>query len=148
MKDLKDWVTFRPWERHSLVLVMAGFYYIATGILYFGLIPLGPRERALRAAAEVMPLDYWGFVFIFVGILSILSSVWPAINEKWGYVLLTGFSAGWAAVYLVGILFYGTGSVNYSYVWIWLFHAFTWWAISGLMNPDRRAVERYGRRRN
>lgn len=144
MARFKEFFKLRPWERHSLVLSVFGVYFIAQGLLVLTFLPEGPRFDALIAARRWFSLEAWAFIFILVGCFSIVSSRWPSISDKWGYMLLTGFSAGWGAFYLVGVLLYDADHSFLSYVLIWWALAFSHWAISGLVNPDRRMRGRNG----
>lgn len=130
----------RPWRRHSLVLLVAGLAYIFIGIQY-DLTELSPaRATALVVALRWAPIQVWGGAWILVGALSIISSRWPPIMESWGYMVLTGFSAGWAATYATGVILGESPASNLSSAITWALLAFMWWAISGLINPDRVAV--------
>jgi hypothetical protein len=130
----------RPWKRHSLILMVAGVIYVFVGIQYILTESTPGRERALKVILQVAPLPFWGSVFVFAGLLTILSSRWPPLTETWGYIVLTSLSAGWASTYLMGILFMDSPSSNSSQVFLWGCLAFLWWGISGLLNPDRTAV--------
>lgn len=133
---LHPWKAVRPWKRHSLVLMVAGAVYILVGVSYITTVPTRSREVALKIALDWMPIQGWGIIFIFAGVLGIISSRWPPISETWGYTVLTGLSAGWATFYLVGVLFEGAPATNLSAVLSWGVIAFLWWAISGLINPE------------
>ena len=82
-----------------------------------------------------MTYELWGFVFMTVGVLAIISSRWPPVSETWGYQALTGLSAGWAAFYLMGVLFHDSSPSNLSGFLSWGLIGFLWWAVSGLVNP-------------
>lgn len=125
----------RPWRRHSLVLLVAGLVYIAIGISFITTEPTPARQVALALAFFWAPIEFWGGVFIFAGMMAIISSRWPPISKTWGYMVLTGLSAGWAAFYLMGIFFYHSPKQNISGTLSWGLIAFLWWAISGLRNP-------------
>lgn len=135
-----NYLSLRPWSRHSLVLLVAGFVYIAIGVAYISDVLSEERQAALVVALNIMPLYYWGFVFSLAGIAAILSSRWPPRHEKWGYVALTGISSGWAAAYFLGVVFHLTPISNITSVLIWSLTAFLWWAISGLSNPPQSLV--------
>lgn len=135
------WKGFRPWKRHSLVLLVAGFVYIATGVTFLLSDPTYDRREALHFALELMPIQGWGVVFILAGLLAIISSKWPPVSETWGYSVLTGLSAGWSAFYLTGIMFSTAPNGNLTGVLAWGLLAFMWWAISGLVNPPDRVEE-------
>jgi hypothetical protein len=135
---------FRPYGRHSLVLLMAGLSFVAMGISKFFYVPNGPRIQALVIAVEHMPIEAWGIVFISVGILVIISSRWPYHAAGWGYALLTGLSIGWSATYLLGVLLRDSSIGNLTLACYWGLLAFLWWSISGLLNPDRAAELREG----
>jgi hypothetical protein len=83
-----------------------------------------------------MPVDAWGVVWVAVGLCALLSARWPPQSEKWGYTLLAGLSALWAAFYLLGALFMGAGGSNLTGALVWGLMAVLWWAISGLLNPE------------
>lgn len=128
-------LALRPWKRHSLVLAVAGTVYALVGISYIVSDPTPSREAALKLAIHWMPLPIWGCVWIFTGFLAFLSSRWPPASETWGYTTMTALAAGWAAFYLVGIVFMNAPAQGFSGVLVWGLVAFMWWAISGLVNP-------------
>ncbi len=120
----------------------------ATGVAYLNTVLPPERELALEVIVNPVSIQFWGIVFIICGLLSVLSSRWPKYSEKWGYYVLTGFSAGWAAAYLGSIIFDRSPFNNITTAFLWSLVAFLWWAISGLINPpatiiivDRRASE-------
>lgn len=134
--------TLRPWTRHSLVLLVAGWAYIVIGLTYAvgGANPA--RESSMRfqiqylfLGREGLPLSIWGAVFIAVGIASIISSRWPPFSETWGYTSMTGLSVLWAGCYAAGMAF-GAPVQNLSGVITWSLIGFLWWAISGLVSPE------------
>lgn len=132
----KKWGALRPWRRHSLVLLVAGLVYIGIGASYL-VAPISYlREEALYYALWWFSLDVWGCIWIFVGLMSIISSRWPPISETWGYTLLTGQSAAWCGFYLAGVALHGSAAINLASAATWALVAFLWWAISGLLNPD------------
>jgi hypothetical protein len=130
----------RPWKRHSLILMVGGFLYALIGFLFFQLPPNPGRESSLKVVLQVAPLEFWGSVFMFSGLLSMISSRWPPFSEKWGYMVLTGMSSGWASTYLLGVIFFDSPSGNWFQALVWSVLAFMWWAISGLSNPDHSGV--------
>lgn len=131
---------FRPWKRHSLVLVVAGCIFAFVGIGYILSTPNENRNRSLTVVLRIAPIEFWGGVFILAGILSMLSSTWPRHAEKWGYAVLTGLSLGWGSTYLTGIIFTGSPWVNINGFFVWGLLGFFLWAISGLQNPDKTVV--------
>ncbi|MBA2952103.1 hypothetical protein GON03_18990 [Nocardioides sp. MAH-18] len=134
MNPYRHLLTLRPWQRHSLVLAVAGAVYVCIGLSYIFSEATPSREASLQLAISWMPLPAWGGVWILVGLLAILSSRWPPASETWGYTTMTGLSAGWAAFYAVGIIM-GAPHQGISGVLAWGLVAFLWWAISGLVNP-------------
>jgi hypothetical protein len=86
---------------------------------------------------NLLPVKGWGLVFISVGMMAILSSRWPAFAETWGYMLLTGLSAGWSATYWLSLLLHNAPVTNITAGLVWALMAFMWWAVSGLVNPVR-----------
>lgn len=133
----RRFIGLRPWTRHSLVLLVAGMVYVCIGIVYVGTPPGGPTWEALVVARDWFSLDQWAFLWIVVGVLSMVSSKWPPVAEKWGYMALTGLAAGWGAFYVLGVIFGPNtlGSAAVGLVW-WLI-GFMWWAISGLISPEQ-----------
>lgn len=135
------WLGLRPIRTHSLVLTVAGLVYIAIGITYLSAEPTPQRLQALKYALN-FGLDYneWGYVWIFVGVLSIVSSRWPPVSETWGYMLLTGQGSAWALFLAAGIVFGQAPPSNFNGVFAWGLLAFMWWAISKLVNPEVRLL--------
>lgn len=140
VEDARPWLGIRPWRRHSLVLLVAGLAYVAIGLSLILTELTPPRAQALEVALKRMPIDVWGCVWIAAGILCVISSRWPPIVETWGYMVLTGLSAGWSATYGLGVIFAHSPASNWSSAITWALMAFLWWAISGLINPDRVVV--------
>lgn len=130
----------RTWKRHDLILSVAGCMYVMIGVAFVLAEPSHTRDVALAIILRIAPFPFWGWVFIGVGAVSIISSKWPPSAETWGYVVLTGFSTGWGSAYLMGILFAGAPWVNINGFLIWGMLGFLWWAISGLVNPDTVVV--------
>jgi len=146
MIAFKEWIKFKPWRRHSLVLFMGCLTYITFG---FSLIELNdplPERQAVvfSAALGIMPLFGWGLLFIIVGLIAGVSSVWPIKSGNWGYPVLTGLASAWSGVYLMGYLLGDATVVNLRLSLNWALNAFLWWSISGLVNPDRRLAPRDG----
>ena len=133
-------VRIRPWKRHSLILMVAGFLYAVVGFAYTTAAPNPGRARSLSFILEIAPQQFWGGLFIFSGILTMVSSIWPKDSGPWGYMILTGLSTGWSSIYLIGLLFFGSTTMNVTQIVLWAILAFMWWAISGLINPDEVVV--------
>lgn len=129
------WRGIRSFERHSLVLSVAGAVYVLIGVSLILSDPTPSRIASLRYALRLLDFSQWGVVFIFAGLLSILSSRWPPISETWGYQALTGLSAGWACFYLTGVVFGDAPTQSLSGFLSWGLIGFMWWAVSGLVNP-------------
>lgn len=145
MRIKREYWGFRPWKRHSTILMVVGILYVLIGFLYIVSEPSKGRERALAVVLQIAPVQFWGGLFMLAGTLAMISSKWPPISATWGYMVLTGLSAGWAATYLMSILFFNAPPVNSTQVLLWGILAFMWWAISGLLNPDKTAVTNNGR---
>lgn len=145
MTTFRRWWGLRPWKRHSTILMVVGFLYVLVGFQYIVAGPTEPREKALAVLLQFAPVEVWGAVFICAGVLSMVSSRWPPIAETWGYMVLTGLSAGWSATNLTGILFFHAPATGVTQVILWGCLGFIWWAISGLLNPDKTAVTNHAR---
>lgn len=128
----------RPWTRHSTVLLVAGAFYFILGLLYI----LGRNAVEAKSAAYLFSkwfdLNWLGSVWMFVGTLTIISTVWPPISKTWGYSIMTGLSAAWASFYAVDIVFMDGPVWQINGALMWGFIAFMWWAISGLVDPEKR----------
>lgn len=137
----RHYVGIRPWTRHSLVLLVAGTVYICIGAVYFNTPENSPTWNALTMAREWFSLNVWGFVWISVGVMAILSARWPPRVETWGYMALTSLSAGWGAFYILGVIFGRNSMGSLAVGMMWLLVAFLWWAISGLISPELERVK-------
>lgn len=133
----RRWTRLRPWTRHSTVLLVAGLVYIFIGLSYTLAGEGDARKTALAVALSWMPLNVWGYIFMGAGLLSVVSTRWPEFMETWGYMVLTGLSASWAAFYGTGVIFLEAPSTGWTGTFLWGLVAFLWWAISGLLNPGR-----------
>lgn len=129
----------RPFERHSLVLLVAGTVYIMIGGSMASNPPTTGSIEALHYALRVTEYDNWGLVFCFAGFLSIVSSRWPPVSETWGYTCMTGLSTAWSLFYAAGVLFHNAPTIFLVATLQWGLVAFLWWAISGLINPKIKA---------
>jgi hypothetical protein len=132
---LHPWRGIRRFERHGLVLFVAGTVYVLIGIAYLVSDPLPSRKEQLHYALNILDYNHWGYVFIGIGLLAILSSRWPPASETWGYQALTGQSVAWAGFYIAGILFHGAPWSGITGALLWGIIGFMWWAVSGLVNP-------------
>lgn len=108
---------------------------MALGIAYYGSEITPERAKALEVALQWLSIKSWGAIFIVAGASAAISARYPPVAERWGYMVLTGLSSGWAAVYALGILVGDAPSSNATIVLLWGLVAFLWWAISGLLNP-------------
>jgi len=126
----------RPWQRHSLVLAVAGLVYLLIGVLFFVTPITDDRRASLELALRLMPMHIWGVVWCLVGGLAFASTRWPPQSKTWGYTAMTGLSAAWGSTYLLGIILLGSPATGLTGAVVWYLLAFLWWAISGLVNPD------------
>lgn len=140
---MRRWSELRPYERHSLVLMVAGLVYIGLGVAFLNADPLsGLQKRQLQVALNMAAVDVWGWVFITAGLMAFLSSRWPTWSETWGYMVLCGLSSAWAATYFLGYVFVDAPISNITFGLVWALMSFLWWAVSGLLNPARLPDER------
>lgn len=130
----------RPFGRHGLILMVGGFFYALTGTTYISSQPTENRTVALQVALEAFSLEFWGSIFVLVGVGAIISSRWPPVAEKWGYVLLAALSAGWSATYAAGVIFEDSPASNLTGTSTWALLAVLWVLIPGLVNPDKTVV--------
>lgn len=140
MKEEFDiWMTYRPWRRHGVVLFTSGLFFMNFGL---ALAREGEeRERRIemaRVAIKLLPLELWAGLFVGVGFSVALLSRFSFFKPPLGYSALTGLSAAWSASYLIGYFFYGAPPVSLNTGIFWLFMVTFYWAVSGLVSPDRR----------
>lgn len=131
-RKLKPYTVFLPWDKHAKILIAAGLAYMGVGFTYINAEPSESREVALQFALNWLSIQSWGYIFAATGLLAIISSRWPPVTKKWGYILLTGLSSGWAATYALAVFTGKAPSQNLSGAFIWADFAFMWWIISGL----------------
>ena len=134
-KSRREWLQLRPWQRHSLVLAVAGIVYTIIGVVYLTIPLTADRASALQLAL-LLPIQLWGVIWIVTGCLAFASTRWPPQSTTWGYSALAGLAALWGSSYLFGMLLLGTPHTALTGALVWYLVAFLWWAISGLMNPD------------
>lgn len=130
----RSWRRLRPWRRHSLVLLIAGVIYFLLGLVLAFVEPTPTRESALRVIAWA-PWWAWGLLWMVAGAAAVVSSRWPEGAETWGYSVVSGVAALWAAVYVGGFVL-GAGPSSFSGALVYALLGLLWWAISGLVNPD------------
>lgn len=135
------WLQLRPWQRHSLVLAIAGPVYIAVGWIYWSTDAPASRLESLRFAVNIMPLRAWGVLWMVVGVLALVSARWPPASKTWGYSAMSGIAWLWSGAYIVGVtLGNAAPTAMLSGGLVWGLVGFLWWAIAGLSNPDDLAV--------
>lgn len=132
----RTWMYLRPWQRHSLVLAVAGLVYICLGVIWIFVPLTDDRARGLRLALHYAPISAWAVVWILVGLLSLASTRWPPSSKTWGYAALAGLAAAWGSVYVLGAIFLDSPFSSLAGGLVYFLLAFLWWAISGLVNPD------------
>lgn len=129
------WNHIKPWNRHGLILLTAGFAYILIGIAFMLSEETPTRRENLHHMLSLMPFDWWCVGFVIVGVLSVLSSRWPSKPRTLGYGALTGWTVLWSGFYIFGGL---SDPLNWGYVATglgWAMLGFLWWAVSGLICP-------------
>lgn len=132
------WYHVKPWDRHGLVLMTAGFSYILIGAAFVFSEDSPTRLAMFHSVYRGLPYSWWCVGFMVVGAISVISSRWPSKPRTLGYATLTGWTAGCSGLYVFGGLF--TGSTGYLVTgFMWAVMGFLWWAISGLFcPPDER----------
>jgi hypothetical protein len=130
------WLKLRPFQRHSLVLIVGGFVYLAYGYSCIATEPVPNRLAALKALLLFMPLKSWGVIWCILGVLALISSRWPPASKTWGYTILSLPALVWSSGYLAGAVVLDAPASAYSGALIFGLLSFLWWAIAGLENPD------------
>lgn len=131
----------RPWQRHSQVVAGAGFVYFAYGVALMSIPASDSRARGLALGISWMPLWAWGYVWIAVGVLALVSTRWPPASETWGYSALAGLAALWSLFYALSMIFLNTPLSGIAGTLVWGLVAYLWWGISGLRNPEEIVIE-------
>jgi hypothetical protein len=128
------WFALRPWQRHSLVLAVAGGVYLMYGAT---LLATGSgRSASLNLAFSLAPPGLWATVWVCVGLLALASTRWPPRSKTWGYTALSGLAVAWASMQGLGVLLLDAPKIGLNGMLVWGLVGFLWWAISGLVNPD------------
>lgn len=140
----RHYLGLRPWTRHSVVLLVAGLVYISYGFQLAGAPDTESRTLTLQVVLSIAPIEVWGGVFVSVGCLAIFSSRWPPVADTWGYMALSGLSAGWGSAYFFGMILGDAEATNWGGTLVWGLVSFLWIAISGLLNPDHTGVSTHG----
>lgn len=124
--------SIKPWDRHALTLIVSGIVYSTLGIITI-IRPTNPPDiDGLDWIYSHIPDVGWGVCFFAIGLLTTLSSRWPAISKPVGYSLLTGWAALWSGFNFFGGIF--EGDVEYVVRGLmWGNIAFLWWVISGFV---------------
>lgn len=137
-KGLRGLLVVLPPSKHTRVLVAAGLSYVGIGFTYVVAEPSRSREQALAIALQLFPIQLWGWIFASIGIVTIISSRWPPVTKRWGYALVTGAAAGWAATYALGVVIRDSPPQNLSGALLWANFAYLWYVVSGLPELDAK----------
>lgn len=137
-KAFHAWLAVRPWQRHSIVLLMGGLVYLNQGQVYLRVRLTDDRAAGLAAALHLTggSAKPWGALWVVVGLMALVSTVWPPQSKTWGYTALAAMSAFWGSVYGLSTLLLGAPPNNYTGLGVWWLVAVLWWGVSGLVNPD------------
>lgn len=135
------WTQVRPWDRHGLILLIAGLTYILIGVAYMVSEDPYVDQDQLRLALYIAPYFVWYVGFIVVGVIAMVSSRWPSTTRPIGYAALTAWSTAWAGFHIIGGL---SQPINVTYIVGGLMMGmlgFLWWAISALIClPNERGT--------
>lgn len=124
------WNTFKPWDRHGLILMVAGIINVLIGAAFVS----SPTARLGDISINIFPGNTVYYGFIIAGAIAVMSARWPSKPRTLGYTALTGWTSSTGCVYIWG----GFEEQNASFLatgLIWILMAFLWWAISGLISP-------------
>lgn len=135
-KDI-SWITYRPWDRHGVILMAGGVAYVAIGLNYIFETQSESRIEVMFYALRIMSFTGWGIGFVLVGLIAFVSARWPNWNKTWGYVVLAGWSAAWSSLWFSGVLLTDAKIAYLSTGAIWALLGFLWWGVSGLISPKR-----------
>ena len=127
------------WNQHSLILIAGGTYMMSIGWSYLFSAISVLRYRSLSVALNILPLEWWGGIFMAVGIAAWLFALVFKRKQVWGFTLLTGLSAAWGTVYILAIKEPPNVDFQVTQALMWYLLAIVWWGVAGLVSPKRLA---------
>lgn len=98
----------RPWPGtlRGVILWFFGLAFIILGVLnYIGTNPPPVTRLYLQYPLQLASVTFYGWVFVAVGLASMLSAYCHFDRDRWGYKLLSVWSAVWGFGYVAGWLF-------------------------------------------
>lgn len=132
----------RPWPstRRGLCLWLFALTFVSIGMMNYVLAPELPyaQVKSLSFAVDIMPLHYWGYGMVASGLIAALSSYCHFGRDRYGFVILATYAAGWALVYISGFLFYDAGVRALVSSNVWFLFSGVLMAVSGFPNVNLR----------
>jgi hypothetical protein len=95
--------------RRGAFLLLIGVVYVVIGLGYA--IPLVPPREApdvYTAALLLAPINVWGIGFFLAGVVGAVTAWWPEGRDGLGFLVLAGWSTGWATLALCSTFLYGS----------------------------------------
>lgn len=132
----------RPWPgtRRGLCLWLFSLAFVTIG--YFNNI-IGEQTSVTRDslafAFSIAPPVFWGYTMATVGLISAFLSYCHLGRDRYGFVMLAVYSAGWGLVYLCGYLFYDASVRAISGAITWVLFSSILILISGFPNVFLRS---------
>lgn len=99
----------RPWPqtRRGLKLWFIAIVFAMKGVGYLAGDTSRATEDALRLVTDVwgVPLQVCGAIIVTLCLFAVFCAYCPHGRDKWGYMVLVGFTLGWAGCFFVSPLF-------------------------------------------
>lgn len=113
----------RPWpgtRRGMCLWLFSIAFVIIGGVNYVTTTPPAVTRQSLSFALDIAPAPVWGWLMVVVGAAATWSSYCHFGRDRYGFMLLATFCAGWGLGYLCGFAFYDAGlrAVSGSVIWL------------------------------
>lgn len=102
----------RPWPatRRGLCLWLFAVGFVLLGFVNYVASPLPfQTSQSLSFALSLAPAPFWGWAIVVIGSVAAFTSYCHFGRDRYGFVLLSTFSAAWGLGYLCGFFFYDAG---------------------------------------
>ena len=137
-KEIDIWLSYKPWQRHGIAILISGLFMTFYG---FSLLRDGPEfDRnvdMMRVAIRLFPLDFWAAIFVVAGLGSAIFSRFKKFRPPWAYSVFCGLAGTWTAQYFAGYILVDGPPRSLYYGSLWACLLGIWWAVSGMVNPDK-----------
>lgn len=95
--------------RRGAFLLTNGCIFAVIGAALVVLPVPDSSQSGYRFATTLMPLQWWGVVWMAVAAVGIVTSRWPVGKDVYGFGVLTGWSLLWAAMAVMSTILDDSG---------------------------------------